>query len=303
MKGRITAIISVFFAHRGNAYQIRPGFSLSWKAVLKLKSKCPCSKCFLYFKEVSKNWENRHSANKEIKAALLQLQGQMLSCNMTDSVSCIPSCNARKYSSASRTLNVQGSATWHSMCNSSYQLLLLTVSYQALQIFPRGNCIFGSLFQEEVNSRHFSCFVFSPEQVKIQPVARYDWEQKYYYGNLIAVSNSYLAYAIRGEIPSCLACDLYSISYKLITLGGCWLNAVFGQGAIIETHLAISASGWCCSGNVSEVGAMGERRVGCVGEFPLRKKAFLKLEIKEREGRIEDGGKVEGLHWFHWTVS
>ncbi|XP_063190106.1 enhancer of mRNA-decapping protein 4 isoform X2 [Chroicocephalus ridibundus] len=34
-------------------------------------------------------------------------------------------------------------------------------------------------------------------KVKIQPVARYDWEQKYYYGNLIAVSNSYLAYAIR----------------------------------------------------------------------------------------------------------
>lgn len=47
------------------------------------------------------------------------------------------------------------------------------------------------------------CFL-SPEQVKIQPVARYDWEQKYYYGNLIAVSNSYLAYAIKGEVPSCL---------------------------------------------------------------------------------------------------
>uniref|UniRef100_A0A672M9J9 Enhancer of mRNA-decapping protein 4 n=1 Tax=Sinocyclocheilus grahami TaxID=75366 RepID=A0A672M9J9_SINGR len=35
-------------------------------------------------------------------------------------------------------------------------------------------------------------------KVKIQPVAKYDWEHKYYYGNLIAVSNSYLAYAIRG---------------------------------------------------------------------------------------------------------
>lgn len=55
------------------------------------------------------------------------------------------------------------------------------------------------------------CFLY-PEQVKIQPVARYDWEQKYYYGNLIAVSNSYLAYAIRGEIPSCLGCDLYSFA-------------------------------------------------------------------------------------------
>ncbi|XP_064016763.1 LOW QUALITY PROTEIN: enhancer of mRNA-decapping protein 4 [Pogoniulus pusillus] len=37
-------------------------------------------------------------------------------------------------------------------------------------------------------------------KVKIKPVARYDWEQKYYYGNLIAVSNSYLAYAIRGAM-------------------------------------------------------------------------------------------------------
>lgn len=36
-------------------------------------------------------------------------------------------------------------------------------------------------------------------QVKIQPVAKYDWEHKYYYGNLIAVSNSYVAYAIRGR--------------------------------------------------------------------------------------------------------
>uniref|UniRef100_A0A673WW39 Enhancer of mRNA-decapping protein 4 n=1 Tax=Salmo trutta TaxID=8032 RepID=A0A673WW39_SALTR len=35
-------------------------------------------------------------------------------------------------------------------------------------------------------------------KVKIQPVAKYDWEHKYYYGNLIAVSNAYLAYAIRG---------------------------------------------------------------------------------------------------------
>ncbi|XP_075393868.1 enhancer of mRNA-decapping protein 4 isoform X2 [Tenrec ecaudatus] len=34
-------------------------------------------------------------------------------------------------------------------------------------------------------------------KVKIQPVAKYDWEQKYYYGNLIAVSSSFLAYAIR----------------------------------------------------------------------------------------------------------
>ncbi|XP_035520710.1 enhancer of mRNA-decapping protein 4 [Morone saxatilis] len=35
-------------------------------------------------------------------------------------------------------------------------------------------------------------------KVKIQPVAKYDWEHKYYYGRLIAVSNSFVAYAIRG---------------------------------------------------------------------------------------------------------
>ncbi|XP_073514062.1 enhancer of mRNA-decapping protein 4 isoform X2 [Phyllobates terribilis] len=36
-------------------------------------------------------------------------------------------------------------------------------------------------------------------KVKIQPVAKYDWEQRYYSGNLIAVSNAYLAYATRGS--------------------------------------------------------------------------------------------------------
>ncbi|XP_068595627.1 enhancer of mRNA-decapping protein 4 [Brachionichthys hirsutus] len=35
-------------------------------------------------------------------------------------------------------------------------------------------------------------------KVKIQPVAKYDWEHKYYYGRLIAVSNAFMAYAIRG---------------------------------------------------------------------------------------------------------
>eukprot|EP00066_Takifugu_rubripes_P027975 XP_011617241.1 PREDICTED: enhancer of mRNA-decapping protein 4 isoform X1 [Takifugu rubripes] len=35
-------------------------------------------------------------------------------------------------------------------------------------------------------------------KVKIQPVAKYDWEHKYYYGRLIAVSNAFVAYAIKG---------------------------------------------------------------------------------------------------------
>ncbi|KAM5138290.1 enhancer of mRNA-decapping protein 4 [Mantella aurantiaca] len=41
-------------------------------------------------------------------------------------------------------------------------------------------------------------------KVKIQPVAKYDWEQKYYNGNLIAVSNAYLAYATRGSNGSAM---------------------------------------------------------------------------------------------------
>ena len=49
------------------------------------------------------------------------------------------------------------------------------------------------------------CFL----QVKIQPVAKYDWEHKYYYGNLIAVSNSFLAYAIRGKVPEAHLCATF----------------------------------------------------------------------------------------------
>lgn len=44
-------------------------------------------------------------------------------------------------------------------------------------------------------------FFFFFLKVKIQPVAKYDWEHKYHYGRLIAVSNSFMAYAIRGESP------------------------------------------------------------------------------------------------------
>uniref|UniRef100_A0A674JHL9 Enhancer of mRNA-decapping protein 4 n=1 Tax=Terrapene triunguis TaxID=2587831 RepID=A0A674JHL9_9SAUR len=55
-------------------------------------------------------------------------------------------------------------------------------------------------------------------KVKIQPVARYDWEQKYYYGNLIAVSNSYLAYAIRGASNGSAMVRVLSISTAERTL-------------------------------------------------------------------------------------
>ncbi|XP_035192650.1 enhancer of mRNA-decapping protein 4 isoform X2 [Oxyura jamaicensis] len=55
-------------------------------------------------------------------------------------------------------------------------------------------------------------------KVKIQPVARYDWEQKYYYGNLIAVSNSYLAYALRAASNGSAMVRVLSISTAERTL-------------------------------------------------------------------------------------
>ncbi|XP_033898809.3 enhancer of mRNA-decapping protein 4-like isoform X1 [Acipenser ruthenus] len=62
-------------------------------------------------------------------------------------------------------------------------------------------CIIISARDVEIVASHDSSInskARGSNKVKIQPVAKYDWEHKYYYGNLIAVSNSYLAYAIRG---------------------------------------------------------------------------------------------------------
>lgn len=63
-------------------------------------------------------------------------------------------------------------------------------------------------------------------QVKIQPVAKYDWEHKYYYGNLIAVSNAYLAYAIRGKRAQTLNWRLIN-SLLLVLLCSCWLKSLW----------------------------------------------------------------------------
>ncbi|KAM9301724.1 enhancer of mRNA-decapping protein 4 [Gastrophryne carolinensis] len=57
-------------------------------------------------------------------------------------------------------------------------------------------------------------------KVKIQPVAKYDWEQKYYYGNLIAVSNAYLAYATRGSNGSAMIRVLSVTTAERILLKG-----------------------------------------------------------------------------------
>lgn len=48
-------------------------------------------------------------------------------------------------------------------------------------------------------------------------MAKYDWEHKYYYGNLIAVSNAYLAYAIRGKCAQTLSWCLISSVHKLLS--------------------------------------------------------------------------------------
>ncbi|XP_054025893.1 enhancer of mRNA-decapping protein 4 [Dryobates pubescens] len=55
-------------------------------------------------------------------------------------------------------------------------------------------------------------------KVKIKPVARYDWEQKYYYGNLIAVSNSFLAYAVRVPTNGLAVVRVLSVSTAERTL-------------------------------------------------------------------------------------
>ncbi|KAG8437789.1 hypothetical protein GDO86_008481, partial [Hymenochirus boettgeri] len=57
-------------------------------------------------------------------------------------------------------------------------------------------------------------------KVKIQPIAKYDWEQKYYYGNLISVSNGYIAYATRGANGSAMVRVLSVTTAERILLKG-----------------------------------------------------------------------------------
>uniref|UniRef100_A0A4W3K5R4 Enhancer of mRNA-decapping protein 4 n=1 Tax=Callorhinchus milii TaxID=7868 RepID=A0A4W3K5R4_CALMI len=73
--------------------------------------------------------------------------------------------------------------------------------------FPRflsgddsSNCVISGKEVEIVasNESSISSKARGSNKVKIQPIIKYEWEQKYYYGNLIAVSNLYLAYTIRG---------------------------------------------------------------------------------------------------------
>uniref|UniRef100_A0A4W3JUT6 Enhancer of mRNA-decapping protein 4 n=1 Tax=Callorhinchus milii TaxID=7868 RepID=A0A4W3JUT6_CALMI len=81
------------------------------------------------------------------------------------------------------------------------------ISKLMVTFFPRflsgddsSNCVISGKEVEIVasNESSISSKARGSNKVKIQPIIKYEWEQKYYYGNLIAVSNLYLAYTIRG---------------------------------------------------------------------------------------------------------
>ncbi|CAB1323235.1 unnamed protein product, partial [Coregonus sp. 'balchen'] len=87
------------------------------------------------------------------------------------------------------------------------------------------------------------------EIVKIQPVAKYDWEHKYYYGNLIAVSNAYLAYAIRGANNQAMI--------RVLSLGSAERTLLKGfTGAV--TDLAFAHLDSTLLGCVDEAGNLAE---------------------------------------------
>ena len=45
-------------------------------------------------------------------------------------------------------------------------------------------------------------------QIKVNPVVKYEWENKYYVGNLVAVHRNgiYIAYVIKGNCSDQIAC-------------------------------------------------------------------------------------------------
>ncbi|KAM7396214.1 hypothetical protein PAMP_019271 [Pampus punctatissimus] len=93
-------------------------------------------------------------------------------------------------------------------------------------------------------------------KVKIQPVAKYDWEHKYYYGRLIAVSNSFLAYAIRG-----------ANNHAMIRV----LSVSFGERSLLKgftgavTDLAFAHLDSSLLGCVDEAGNLMVWQLTCTG--------------------------------------
>uniref|UniRef100_A0A3Q4BVN6 Enhancer of mRNA-decapping protein 4 n=1 Tax=Mola mola TaxID=94237 RepID=A0A3Q4BVN6_MOLML len=93
-------------------------------------------------------------------------------------------------------------------------------------------------------------------KVKIQPVAKYDWEHKYYYGRLIAVSKSFLAYAIRG-----------ANNHAMIRV----LSVVFAERSLLKgftggiTDLAFAHLDSSLLGCVDEAGNLMVWQLTCTG--------------------------------------
>ncbi|XP_028264072.1 enhancer of mRNA-decapping protein 4 isoform X2 [Parambassis ranga] len=93
-------------------------------------------------------------------------------------------------------------------------------------------------------------------KVKIQPVAKYDWEHKYYYGRLIAVSNSFLAYAIRGANNHAMI--------RVLSLGFAERSLLKGfTGAV--TDLAFAHLDSSLLGCVDEAGNLMVWQLTCIG--------------------------------------
>uniref|UniRef100_A0A8C2WPS8 Enhancer of mRNA-decapping protein 4 n=1 Tax=Cyclopterus lumpus TaxID=8103 RepID=A0A8C2WPS8_CYCLU len=93
-------------------------------------------------------------------------------------------------------------------------------------------------------------------KVKIQPVAKYDWEHKYYYGRLIAVSNSFLAYAIRGANNHAMI-RVLSVSFTERSLLKGFTGAV--------TDLAFAHLDSSLLGCVDEAGNLMVWQLTCIG--------------------------------------
>ncbi|CAJ1057517.1 enhancer of mRNA-decapping protein 4 isoform X3 [Xyrichtys novacula] len=93
-------------------------------------------------------------------------------------------------------------------------------------------------------------------KVKIQPVAKYDWEHKYYYGRLIAVSNSFLAYAIRGANNHAMV--------RVLNVGSAERSLLKGfTGAV--TDLAFAHLDSSLLGCVDEAGNLMVWQLTCTG--------------------------------------
>uniref|UniRef100_A0A8D3BZE5 Enhancer of mRNA-decapping protein 4 n=1 Tax=Scophthalmus maximus TaxID=52904 RepID=A0A8D3BZE5_SCOMX len=93
-------------------------------------------------------------------------------------------------------------------------------------------------------------------KVKIQPVAKYDWEHKYYYGRLIAVSNSFVAYAIRGANNHAMI--------RVLSLGSAERSLLKGfTGAV--TDLAFAHLDSSLLGCVDEAGNLMVWQLTCTG--------------------------------------